>query len=307
MAAYHTIHIALNVLLLLGLLSAIVTFTWDGPITRGGAGQYTFKNIELGATFTFGKDCDNSTALSSETAGSNGYIDQNISSLSSTITSIDHRVKSTTVIDFKGVFEDYPANGHVTEMFVVSWVFLFVSFFSVVFVFYWMFLYGKDKRKEFESKHTMLIKSAHIAFYLLILALSVVSIALMAMATGDDYENQMDKSSLAEIDGVKPYDSDNDCWNDDLANVVWSIAMSQKCTPSGIGDDPCNMPTFLLLFYSTTSVLMVTSLACLVFYMMSQGMWPFSKTVRVKSSYDGGKESDASDFYDTSATSSLVF
>lgn len=305
MAAYHTIHIALNVLLLLGLLSAIVTFTWDGPITRGGAGQYTFKNIEAGATFTYGKDCNTSTALPDETFDGNGYIDQNVSSLSMSVS--QDRTTATMVIDFKGVFEDYPANGHVTEMFIVSWVFLFVSLFSVVFVFYWMFLYGKDKRKEFESKHTVLIKSAHIAFYLLILALSVVSIALMAMATGDDYENQMDKSSLAEVDGVKPYDSDNDCWDDDTANFVWSTAMSLKCTPSGIGDDPCNMPTFLLLFYSTTSVLMVTSLACLAFYMMSQGMWPFSKTVRVKSSYDGGKESDASDFYDTSATSSLVF
>ena len=130
MAAYHTIHIALNVLLLLGLLSAIVTFTWDGPITRGGAGQYTFKNLEVGATFTYGKDCDNSTAPDTDPLPLNGYIDQNISSLSLSLTNTTKRMTTVGVIDFKGVFEDYPANGHVTEMFIVSWVFLFVSFFS---------------------------------------------------------------------------------------------------------------------------------------------------------------------------------
>ena len=283
MAKFHTIHVVLNVFLLIGLLGALVTFTWDGPIARGGAGQYTFEDLEANTTdMDYGVVCGAPSPPPPEKWTIDGYFDQNITSITLTMDDFDGNpsVRMVYVIDFKDVFDEYPANGHVTEMFILSWVFFFVSLASIIFVFYWVFLYGKDKRAAFEEKHRGLIKALHIFFYLLILAMSVTSIALMAMATGDDYKDQMDPSSLAKVDGVEPYNSDNKCWNDIVVSMIWNLAMTLKCTPSGIGDGPCNMPIFLILFYTTTSLLTATSLACLVVYMMAQEMWPFRKMAK---------------------------
>lgn len=317
MAKSHTIHVILNVFLLLGLLGALVTFTWDGPLARGGAGQYTFKDVADGTSLdtTTGSVCGSASVATRVDAWQRGYIDQNITSITvvefgSDAASIQ---RTFTIIDFKDVFEEYPANGHVTEMFILSWVFFFVSFVSIVFVFYWMFHYGKDKRAAFEEKHRGAIKALHIFFYLLILGMSVTSIALMAMSTADNYKDQMEPSSLAKINDAEPYDSDNACWMNQDAMAVWNLAMASKCTPSGIGDDACNMPIFLILFYTTTSLLTATSLACLVVYMMTQEMWPFKKTVRMQdtaggSRYTGGKDADPSDAYVTPAeTNQLIF
>lgn len=281
MAKSHTIHVILNVFLLLGLLGALVTFTWDGPLARGGAGQYTFKDVadSTARDFTTGSVCGGASTATNSDDWERGYIDQNITSI--TVVEFGPSIERTfTIIDFKDVFEEYPANGHVTEMFILSWVFFFVSFVSIVFVFYWMFHYGKDKRAAFEEKHRGAIKALHIFFYLLILGMSVTSIALMAMSTADNYKDQMEPSSLAKINDAEPYDSDNACWMNQDAMAVWNLAMASKCTPSGIGDDACNMPIFLILFYTTTSLLTATSLACLVVYMMTQEMWPFKKMAK---------------------------